>query len=100
MRCFVELPAVELFEFRGKSKHGFSARVCLNERFEICSTMLEAWEEDKFELVSIPLKNVAHAIPKNELEMKELIEDLTLMGSEGLLAKPWNLRNKAVLRDF
>jgi hypothetical protein len=32
--------------------------------------------------------------------MKELVEDLTRMGCEGLLAKPWNLRNEAVLREF
>ena len=62
--------------------------------------MPEAREEDEFEQVPIPLKNVAPAIPKKETEMKELIEDLTWMGCEGLLTKPWNLQNEAVLREF
>ena len=30
--------------------------------------------------------------------MRELVEDLTLMGCMGLHAKPWNLWNEAVLR--
>lgn len=32
--------------------------------------------------------------------MRELTEDLTRMGMEGLLPKPWNLRNEAMLREF
>ena len=48
--------------------------------------MLEVREDD--DLVPIPLKNVAPAITKRESELKELIEDLTRMGCEGLLAKP------------
>jgi hypothetical protein len=62
--------------------------------------MLEVREEDELELVPIPLKNVTPTIPKKESEMKELVEDLTRMGCEGLLAKPWNLRNEAVLKEF
>ena len=50
--------------------------------------MPEAREEDEIEQVLISLKNVSPAIPKNELELKELIEDLTRMGCEGLVAKP------------
>ena len=49
--------------------------------------MPEAQEEDEIEQVPIPLKNVSPAIPKNESELKDLIEDLTRMGCEGLLAK-------------
>ena len=60
--------------------------------------MLEVREED--ELVSIPLRNVVLAIPKQESELKELIEDLTRMGCEGFFAKPCNLRNEAMLREF
>ena len=60
--------------------------------------MLEIREED--ELVPIPLRNVVPAIPKQELEMRQLVEDLTRMGCEGLFAKLWNLRNEAVLRDI
>ena len=58
--------------------------------------MLEVKEDD----VSISLKNVVPAIPKRESELKELIEDLSRMGCEGLLAKPWNLRSEATLREF
>ena len=59
--------------------------------------MPEAREEDEVEHVLIPLKNVA---PKSEAELKNLIEDLTWMDCEGLLAKPWNLRSEATLREF
>ena len=52
------------------------------------------------EQVLIPLKNVSPAIPKKESELKELIEDLSRMGCEGLLAKPWSLRAEATLREF
>jgi hypothetical protein len=36
---------------------------------------------------------------KNDSELKELVENLTRMGSEGLLSKPWNLRSEATLRE-
>ena len=48
--------------------------------------MMKVREED--ELVPIPLKNVVPTIPKRESEVRELVEDLTRMGCEGLLAKP------------
>jgi hypothetical protein len=32
--------------------------------------------------------------------MKELVEDPTRMGCEGMLAKPCNLQNEVVLREF
>ena len=50
--------------------------------------MPEAREVDEVEHVPISLRNVAPAIPKSEAELKELIEDLTRMGCEGLLATP------------
>ena len=59
--------------------------------------MLEEREGDEREQVPIPLKNVSPAIPKRESELKELIEDLSRMGCEGLLAKPWNLQAEATL---
>jgi hypothetical protein len=62
--------------------------------------MPEVREEDKLELVSVPLRNVTPDILKKESKMKELVEDLTQMRCEGLLTKPWNLRNGAVLREF
>ena len=62
--------------------------------------MPEEREEDEREQVLIPVKNVSRAIPKRESELKKLIEDLSRMGCEGLLAKPWNLRAEATLREF
>ena len=54
-------------------------------------------EED---LIPIMLRNVVPSIPKRKTEMQDLVEDLTRMRCEGLLPKPWNLRNKAILRVF
>jgi hypothetical protein len=62
--------------------------------------MSEAREVDEVEQVPIPLKNVSPAIPKDNSELKELVEDLTRMGCEGLFSKPWNLRSEATLREF
>ena len=62
--------------------------------------MPEVREEDEREHVPIPLKSVVHAIPKRESELQDLIEDLRLMGCQGLLAKPWNLRAETTLREF
>jgi hypothetical protein len=62
--------------------------------------MPQAREEDEVEHVPIPLRNVSPAIPKSESELKELVEDLTWMGCNGILAKPWNLRSEAILREF
>jgi hypothetical protein len=62
--------------------------------------MPEAREEDEVEQVLIPLKNVSPAIPKSESELKKLVEDLTRMGCEGLLAKPWNLRSETTLKEW
>ena len=59
--------------------------------------MPEAQKEDEIEQVPIPLKNVPVAILKKESELKELIEDLSRMGCEGLLAKAWNLRDEVTL---
>ena len=62
--------------------------------------MPEGREENDFEQVPIPLKNISLAIPKKESELKELIEDLTQMGCEGFLAKPWYLWSETTLRVF
>jgi len=62
--------------------------------------MPEAQEENEVEQVPIPLKNVSLAISKNDSKLKELVEDLTRMGCEGLLSKPWNLRSETTLREF
>ena len=52
------------------------------------SKMPEAREEDERKQVPIPVKLVSPATPKRDSELKELIEDLSRMGCEGLLAKP------------
>jgi hypothetical protein len=62
--------------------------------------MPKAREEDEVEQVPIPLKNVSPTILKNDSELKELVEDRTRMGCEGLLSKPWNLRSEVTLREF
>jgi hypothetical protein len=67
---------------------------------EARSNMPEAWEEDEMELNPIPLKNVSPAVPKNDSKLKEFVEDLTRMGCDGLLSKPWNLGSDATLREF
>ena len=82
-RVFVESSAVGLLRFCFRTDRG-------------CCTMPEVREDD----VLILLKNVAPAVPKRESKLKDLIEDLTWMGCEGLLAKPWNLRSEAILREF
>ena len=70
------------------------------ESSRLRSKMPEEQEEDEMEQVLIPLKNVSPAIPKRESELKELIEDLSRMGCEGLLTKPWNFRAEATLHEF
>ena len=72
----------------------------VGESLRSVAKMPEAREGDEVEQVPISLKNVSPAIPKNEAELKELIEDLTWMGCEGLLAKPWSLQSEATLREL
>jgi hypothetical protein len=55
--------------------------------------MPEARAEDLMNPIPIPIKALIPAIPKDEEELQELAEDLRVMGCEGLLAKPWNLRS-------
>ena len=62
--------------------------------------MPEEREGDEREQVPISLKNVSPTIPKRESKLKKLIEDLSRMGCEGLLTKPWNFQAEATLREF
>jgi hypothetical protein len=62
--------------------------------------MSEVREKNEREQMSIPLKNVSPAVPKDESELEELIKDLRRMGCDGLLGKPWNLRSETTLREF
>ena len=62
--------------------------------------MPEARAGDRREPIPIPLKAVIPAIPKKDEELQALAEDLRVMGCEGLLAKPWNLRAEDTLKEF
>ena len=59
-----------------------------------------AREEDLMDPIPIPVKALIPAIPRDDKELQELAEDLRIMGCEGLLAKPWNLRSEEILREF
>ena len=54
----------------------------------------------KVELPSVSLKSVTPIVPKNKEENEQLVEDLTLMGCEGLLAELWALQSKAMVQEF
>jgi hypothetical protein len=62
--------------------------------------MLEARAEDLVDPIPIPVKALIPTIPRDDEELQELAEDLRVMGCEGLLAKPWNLRSEDTLREF
>ena len=57
-------------------------------------------EEDMLEPIPIPVKALIPTIPRDDKELQELAKDLRIMGCEGLLAKPWNLRSEEILREF
>ena len=59
-----------------------------------------AREEDLMESIPIPVKALIPVIPRDDKELQELVEDLRIMGCEGLLAKPWNLQSKEILREL
>ena len=50
----------------------------------------------KVEVPSVSLKSVVPVVSKNKEEKRQLVEDLTQMGCEGLLIQPWGLKNKAM----
>ena len=62
--------------------------------------MPTAREEDMLEPIPIPIKVFIPAIPRDDKELLELADDLRIMGCEGLLAKPWNLKSEEILREF
>ena len=47
-----------------------------------------------------PHISVVPTVPKDEGEKLLLIEDLTWIACEGLLAQPWSLRSKDMAREF
>ena len=68
--------------------------------------MREEWKkpdaraEDMREPVPIPMKPMVPAISTDDEELRELGEDLRIVGCEGLLSQPWNVQEDKVLREF
>ena len=62
--------------------------------------MPEARPEDMREPIPILLKPLVPAIPTDDEELRELGEDLRIMGCEGLLAQPLDVQDDKVLREF
>ena len=60
--------------------------------------MPEARPEDMRDPIPIPLKPLVPAIPTDDEELRELGEDLRIMGCEGMLAQPWDVQDDKVLR--
>ena len=54
----------------------------------------------KVEYLPVSLKAVVPIIPTAEDEGNQLIEDLTKMGCEGLLATPWAIRSEEMVQEF
>ena len=48
----------------------------------------------------VSLRSVILAVPKDEAKKLLLIEDMTWIRCEGLLAHPWSLRSKEMAREF
>lgn len=48
----------------------------------------------------VVLRSVFPSVPKDELQKQELIDDLTQMGCEGLLAHPWSLKNEGMVGEL
>ena len=45
----------------------------------------------------VSLRSIPVVVPKKDEEKLQLAEDLTKMGCEGLLAKPWAMRSEAMV---
>ena len=52
------------------------------------------------EYLPVSLKAVVPVIPTDDDESKQLIEDMTKMGCEGLLAEPWAVKSEAMVQEF
>ena len=62
--------------------------------------MPEARVEDMRDPIPILMKPLVPAIPTDDEELRELGEDLRIMGCEGMLAQPWDVQDDKVLRKF
>ena len=54
----------------------------------------------KAEMQPVSLRSVPAIVPMDEEEKQQLADDLTKMGCEGLLPKPWALKSEAIVREF
>ena len=54
----------------------------------------------KLEVTSVSLQTIAPSISHDKKEKEQLLQDLTCMGCEGLLKKPWALKSKAMAQKF
>ena len=54
----------------------------------------------KAETRPMSLRSVPAIVPTNEEEKQQLVDDLTRMGCEGLLAEPWAMKNEVLVREF
>ena len=50
--------------------------------------------------VHVSLKAMVPVIPKTPTARRELEEDLTRIGCVGLLNKPWNIKDKGLVREL
>ena len=46
------------------------------------------------------LRSMPAVVPKKDEEKQQLVDDLTKMGCKGLLAEPWAMKSKAIVREF
>ena len=50
--------------------------------------------------VEVKLRKVAPVEPQGDRERAQLVENVTAMGCEGFLGKPWGFRNEAMIREL
>ena len=61
---------------------------------------MEKTEILKVEMHHVSFRSVVPAVPKDEGEKLQLIEDLAQIGCEGLFAHPWSLRSDEMVQEF
>ena len=57
-------------------------------------------ETVKVEMHPVSLRSVVPAVLKDEGKKQQLVEDLTRIGCEGLLALPWSLKSEEMVQGF
>ena len=54
----------------------------------------------KVEMRPVNLRSVQAIVPTDEEEKQQLVDNLTKMGCEGLLAEPWAMKSEALVCEF